>query len=181
MSLKCLKYAVLLITYTQLMIVLRWPKTEALFDVRSIDHFITGISVWALAIWWINKIFKKYKLKSELEWMNEWFPVYKFILASFVVLFLAYAWETLEHYLEVGIAGERLKYWFQWVEYWPNRLIFDPLLVYLWFVVASKYPKVVLPARIFTTTWLLLHLLVFPNSMYLQYLIWWHKAYWFSF
>ena len=53
-------------------IILRWPKTQALFDVRSIDHFIAWIWVGALAIWLINKIFQKYKLKSEIEWMNEW-------------------------------------------------------------------------------------------------------------
>ena len=61
-------------------IILRWPKTQALFDVRSIDHFIAGIWVWALAIWLINKTFEKYKLISEIErkkermneWMNEW-------------------------------------------------------------------------------------------------------------
>ena len=163
-------------------IILRWPKTQALFDVRSIDHFIAWIWVGALAIWWINKIFQKYKLKSEIEWMKERkLPAYKFILTSFIVLFLAYAWETLEHYLEIWLGWTRLEYWFQWVEYWPNRLIFDPLLVYLWFVVASKYPKLVLPARIFTTSWLLIHLFIFPNSMYLQYLIWWHHVYWFSF
>ena len=53
-------------------IILRWPKTQALFDVRSIDHFIAGIWVWALAIWLVNKVFEKYKLKPEFEWMNEW-------------------------------------------------------------------------------------------------------------
>ena len=57
---------------------IRWPKTVSLFDVWSIDHFIAGIWVGALAVWWTNKIFEKYKLKSKLyktkrnEWMNEW-------------------------------------------------------------------------------------------------------------
>jgi len=115
------------------------------------------------------------------EWMNEKYAIYKIILASFIVLFLAYAWETLEHYLEIGLWGAWLKYWFQWVEFWANRIIFDPLLVYLWFLLGTKYPKLVLPARIFTATWLLIHLFIFPNSMYLQYLIWGHNIYWFSF
>ena len=55
------------------MIVIWWPKTLALFDVWSVDHFVAWIWIWALAIWWINIVFQKYKLKSELdEWMNEW-------------------------------------------------------------------------------------------------------------
>ena len=154
---------------------IRWPKTISLFDVWSIDHFIAWIWVGALALSWIDKIFKKYKLKSEIynEWMNE-IPSYKILLASFAVLFLAYAWETLEHYLEVWLGWARLEYWFQWVEFWPNRLIFDPLLVYLWFLLWVKYPNLVFPARIFTMSWLAIHLFVFPHSMYLQYLIWGH-------
>lgn len=26
---------------------------------------------------------------------------------------VAYLWETIEHYLEIGLGGEWLKYWFQ--------------------------------------------------------------------
>jgi len=56
-----------------------WPKTVSLFDVWSIDHFIAGIWVWALAISIVNKIIKKYKLRSDIEekdnvseWVSEW-------------------------------------------------------------------------------------------------------------
>jgi len=59
-------------------IILWWPKTVALFDVWSIDHFVAWIGIGALAIWWINKIFEKYKLKSEIE-KNEWMNEYQLI------------------------------------------------------------------------------------------------------
>ena len=30
-----------------------------------------------------------------------------------LVLLIAYIWETAEHYLETGLAGESVQYWFQ--------------------------------------------------------------------
>ena len=173
-----------------------WLKTVSLFDVWSIDHFVSGIWVWIIAISTTNMIFKNYKVEERIDEKNWWkklmkrideknwwkelmkrideknkLPYYKKIVASFIVLFLAYAWETLEHYLEVWLWWARLEYWFQWVEFWANRLIFDPLLVWLWFITVCKYPKIALPARIFNVLWLSIHLFYFPNSMYLQYII----------
>jgi len=84
------------------------------------------------------------------------------------VLFLAYLWETIEHYLEVGTAGAWLEYWFQGVEFWPNRIIADPLMLVLGYMIAKKYPQLVIPARIFSIAWLLTHLFIFPHSMYLH-------------
>ena len=84
------------------------------------------------------------------------------------VLCLGFAWETLEHYLETGLAGPAVQYWFQGVEFWPNRLIADPLMLVLGYVIAKRHPRLVLPARIASLTWLLVHIFVFPHSMVLQ-------------
>ena len=84
------------------------------------------------------------------------------------VLFLAYGWETIEHYLEVGTAGVWLENWFQGVEFWPNRIIADPLMLVLGYMIAKKYPQLVIPARVFSIAWLLTHLFIFPHSMYLH-------------
>ena len=87
------------------------------------------------------------------------------------VLFLAYAWETFEHYLEVGLAGTAVEYWFQGVEFWPNRLIFDPLMLIIGYLIAKRYPKLVWPARVLSLAWLLIHIFIFPHSMYLHELL----------
>ncbi len=84
------------------------------------------------------------------------------------VLFLAYLWETIEHYLETGVAGKAVEYWFQGVEYWPNRIIFDPLALVIGYLIAKKYPGLVIPARICSLIWLSVHIFIFPHSMYLQ-------------
>ncbi len=84
------------------------------------------------------------------------------------VLFIAYLWETIEHYLETGLAGAHVEYWFQGVEFWMNRIIADPALLVLGYFIAKRYPRMVIPARIFTAIWLFVHIFLFPNSMYLQ-------------
>lgn len=84
------------------------------------------------------------------------------------VLFLAYAWETLEHYLEEWLAGEAVQYWFQWVEFWWNRFITDPLMLVLWYYIAKKFPGFVKYARVLSVIWLVVHIFIFPHSMYLQ-------------
>ena len=58
---------------------------------------------------------------------------------------LAYLWEALEHYLEAGLAGAAVTYWFQGVEYWPNRLLSDPLMLVIGYWIAGRYPRLVIP------------------------------------
>lgn len=128
----------------------RW-KTVALFDVWSIEHFLTGVTVGAVVLYLSCK-----KPHSHL----------KFLMA---VLAVAYAWEFVEYNLEMGRSGiEAVTYWFQGVEYWPNRLGSDPALVLLGAFVALRFEKVRLPARMTSFTWMGAHVLVFPHCMYLH-------------
>ncbi len=138
-----------------------WVKTEAVMDVWTIEHILSWISVWFLIMSSNYKIFER----------KIWFDP-KIISTRYFdliwVLFLAFLWETIEHYLEVWIAWETVKFWFQWVEYWPNRIIFDPLMLIFWYFLAREYTKFVSPARFLSFIWLFVHIFIFPHSMYLH-------------
>ena len=84
------------------------------------------------------------------------------------MLFIAYFWETIEHYLETGLLGSKVMFWFQGVEAWDNRFISDPLMLLLGYWIVKRWPKLVWPARIFSIVWLFFHIFIFPHSMYLQ-------------
>jgi hypothetical protein len=144
-------------------------KTQAIFDVWTFEHFFSGVSIGAGVIIHNNKhlgelivalkdgIFRRKKI----EWLK-----YRYDL--FVLLYLAYMWETLEHYLETGLAGEHVEYWFQGVEFWPNRLIADPLMLILGYMLVKRFPRMVWPARIFSVAWLIVHIFFFSHSMVLH-------------
>lgn len=138
-----------------------WIKTQALFDVWSIEHLLSGISTGFLVM---STNFKTFEKKI-------WFDSSKITTRYFDViwvLFLAYFWETIEHYLETGLLWHTVEYWFQWVEFWWNRIVTDPLLLVVWYLLARKYRSIVKPARFLSVIWLFVHIFVFPHSMYLH-------------
>jgi hypothetical protein len=134
-------------------------KTIAAFDAWSIEHFITGISIGAIVAAQVSQ--------EATELPKKFF--YRYHL--YKILFIAFLWESIEHYLEEGLAGPQVEYWFQGVEFWANRLITDPLLVALGYFLILKYRKIALPGRVFSVIWLGLHIFVFPHSMYLHYIV----------
>ena len=136
-------------------------KTVAMMDVWTIEHVLSGLSVGHAVR---KNNFYVFKKKLGLDRDRVTTRHFDFV----GVLFLAYAWETLEHYLEVGLAGRAVAYWFQGVEFWPNRLVFDPLMLVLGYLIAKKYPRLVIPARFLSLAWLIVHIFVFPHSMYLH-------------
>jgi hypothetical protein len=85
------------------------------------------------------------------------------------VLLAAFAWETVEHYLET-VSPPAIVHWFQGVEFWGNRCIADPALVLagalLFWWRGSRAAATA--ARVFTAAWLALHICVLPDSMALQ-------------
>jgi len=138
-------------------------KTLSAFDVWSFEHFLSGISIGYLALKINQHMFKKW-FKLDIEKLGiKYFDI-------IFVLFAAYFWETIEHYLELGLAGPQVEYWFQGVEYWPNRLITDPLLLIAGYYFAIKNPKLVPAARILSLIWLLIHIIIFEHSMVLHYI-----------
>jgi len=144
-------------------------KTISIFDVWTFEHILTGISVGTGVI--ISnrkslgeifnsvkdKIFHPHKLNLIL---------YKYDIIF--LLFIAYIWETLEHYIETGLMGQWLMQWFAGVEFWPNRLISDPLMLVLGYFLAKKFPVLVWPARVLSLLWIVVHLWIFQDSMYLH-------------
>lgn len=91
---------------------------------------------------------------------------YKYELV--VVTLIAYFWESIEFYGEIGEWGVVVQRWFYGVEFWPNRVLIDPLLVIMGYILSQKYPVLIWPARIFSVTWMYFHIFVFPHSMYLH-------------
>ena len=139
-----------------------WVKTQAIFDVWSFEHILSGISIWFLVM---STNFKAFEKKI-------WFDANKITTRYFDligVLFIAFLWETIEHYLELGLLWSKVEYWFQWEEMWANRVISDPLMLVLWYFIARKWGAIVKPARFLSIIWLFVHVFVFPHSMYLHH------------
>ena len=140
-------------------------KTVAMFDVWSFEHFANGIGMAAVA----DIITGRAKKRIDIN------PTSRRIINFVLVLTLALLWECIEHYLEAGIipgqAGARITHWFQGVEHWSNRLIGDTLTVMLGWYVYNKKKVLAIPARVFSIIWMLIHVFVFPDSMYLQRLL----------
>jgi hypothetical protein len=136
-------------------------KTVAIFDVWSFEHLLTGISIGTITIF-INQAYFKNRLNiDESKFTLHYFDV-------ITVLFAAFIWETVEHYLETGLAGNRVEFWFQGVEYWANRIIADPLITLLGYCLARSKPMLVNVARVLTVIWMFVHIFIFPHSMYLH-------------
>ena len=144
-------------------------KTEAMFDLWTLEHFANGIGIAGLAALATGKILKKYEQKTEID------PSLKKNINFVVVLTLSLFWECIEHYIEAGIlpgaAGARVTFWFQGVEHWSNRLVGDTCVVMLGWYVYNRVKKLAIPAKVFSLVWLLVHIFVFPDSMYLQRLL----------
>jgi len=147
-------------------------KEHAIFDAWSIEHFLSGVSFGTAVIAhnkknlgkFLEKVVGRFFHVDKIKWVNIRYEVY-------VLLLLAYAWETLEHYLETGLAGEHVKYWFYGVEFWPNRLLSDPIMLILGYIFAKRFPYTVWPARILSLIWLFVHIVIFPHSMYIHTLL----------
>ena len=134
-------------------------KTVAFFDIWTVEHLLSGISIGSFSMY-LNK--KKIKNEFKIDSYNS------FYFDMILVLLIAYIWETAEHYLETGLAGESVQYWFQGVEFWANRFISDPLITVFGYFISKYYPTTVTPARIISLLWLLIHIFIFPHSMYLH-------------
>lgn len=146
-------------------------KTVATFDVWTIEHFLSGMSVGSAVLIYnhenICRQFSHVKGKLNTAVMR----ALKCRYDIFLVLLAAFIWETLEHYLEVGLAGQNVLYWFQGVEFWSNRMIADPLMLVLGYLLVRRYKTLVVPARILSALWLFVHIFVFPHSMYLHEIV----------
>jgi hypothetical protein len=143
--------------------ILRWVKTVAWFDVWTFEHILSWLSMWHAVRKSNHTVFKKKLWLEKSHITTRYFDIIG-------VLFVAYLRETIEHYLESWLTWESVKYWFQWVEFRWNRIIADPLMMVIWYLIAKKYPRLIMPARVLSIVRLLVHIFVFPHSMYLHHL-----------
>jgi len=127
-------------------------KTTAMFDIWSVEHWVTGMCIGAAMHLAVRR-----KM-----------PALDAVTYYALVAMVAFAWEVIEHYLETGLAGQAVAYWFQGVEHWSNRMVSDPLLVLLGACLVRRCPKLTVPARLFSLAWLGVHVFVFEHSMVLQ-------------
>lgn len=136
-------------------------KTQALFDIWSVEHVLSGISAGHAVRKTNHRMFKKKLNLDAHSVQTRYFDV-------IWVLLVAYMWETIEHYMETGMLWSWVEYWFQGIEFWGNRIIADPLMLVVGYLIAKKHPKLVIPARVLSVIWLFSHVFLFPHSMYLQ-------------
>jgi hypothetical protein len=133
-------------------------KTQAAFDVWSFEHFLNGVSIAAFAGLFIDWFFKKHGFTD----------TQKKILNVALTFALVLLWENIEHYAEAGLFGTTIAYWFQGVEHWSNRLVGDNLMVLLGWYVYMQKKSLAWSAKALSLIWLLVHVFVFPHSMYLH-------------
>ena len=146
-------------------------KTQATFDVWTIEHILSGLSIGSGVLIHNRKSLGKiFSAVSEKIMPPKKVDFLKTKYDLIFVLFLAYLWETAEHYLETGLAGGQVEYWFQGVEFWANRVVADPLMLVLGYLIVKKIPQLVWPARFLSLVWLYVHIFIFPHSMYLHYI-----------
>ncbi len=130
-------------------------KTDSFLDVWSIEHLVMGISLGSL-----------YFLAQRLGLSKLMLP--ETSNRIILILLISFIWETIEHYLETGMAGAGVETWFAGVEHWSNRLISDHLMVIIGVMIYSYFPLLLWPARIFSVLWLFVHIFIFQDSMYLH-------------
>ena len=131
-------------------------KTEAFLDVWSIEHLLSGLSVGNAVMSLHRHLYTRYFGLERSKIRTSYFDVIS-------VLFLAYLWETAEHYMETGLVGTVVADWFQGVEFWANRMIADPLASVLGYYIAQRFPPLVNVARGLSLVWLVVHIFVFPH------------------
>jgi hypothetical protein len=140
-------------------------KTEAAFDVWSLEHLLSGIATAAFADLFIKKFFHPDNLR----------PGQRLALVFILTLLAAVFWECCEHYIEAGVLpgsiGAAVTYWFQGVEHWTNRIIADNLMVLLGAFIYVRQNRLALFGKIFSFLWLGVHIFIFPHSMYLHTLM----------
>ncbi len=136
-------------------------KTTSCMDAWTFEHVLSGISIgYALKTWNLKILYGSYPIASDKRGL---------LFYNLVgILALAYFYECIEHYLEIGLGGSWIKHWLHGTEYWANRIIFDPLMLVLGYFLVEKHPSLLRPARFLALIWLLVHLFIFPHSMYLH-------------
>ncbi len=171
-------------------------KNISFFDAWSIEHIITGMSLSYFFLLFKGPFSRAMDKDNNLEFdrlkkdgayspqqTKEIYTILqtknhkvKIMHHSLIVIGIAYAWEVLELYMETaifknyGIEGyfKIAQEWFSGVELFLNRSVVDVFLVYLgWYAIRHK-PVLSIIAPPLSLFWLLIHIIVFKDSMFLH-------------
>lgn len=167
-------------------------KAAAIFDLWSIIHLLTGFVVSSFFVDQLKKIHKFNEKKIQFKAFKFRFSI---AINYLVVLLLAYLWEFVELKAEQGLFGRPIMHWFDGVEYLGNRLFFDPILVFLGYILGklffsymgsrtqanSSVDRIVYSrcpyflynsakwgSRLILLAWLYLNIFIMPHSMMFQ-------------
>ena len=131
-----------------------WPilfgyRSEAVFDLWSIQHFVSGVFVGSVLIH-----LKLFSPKQLLKFVS-------------IVFLVALLWELFELFGEIGLFGQAVSDWKLGYEHWANRFVGDILLAVVGSLIAYNYNAcwkiVLLPAVV----WLVLNVTA-SDSMAIQ-------------
>ncbi|MEA1929668.1 MAG: hypothetical protein U9M92_02180 [Patescibacteria group bacterium] len=125
-------------------------RNVAIFDLWSIQHFLSGIIIAAL----LAKFFVKSKSLAIGEYI-------------LVILIIAMSWEAMELAMEKGVVGQIVSHWKDNHEHWGNRLIGDLLMVVLGGLLGRKYSWTWKIATIPAALWLILNA-ISPTNIFIQ-------------
>ena len=131
-------------------------KSLALFDLWSVAHFLTGCGL----VYVFHAIGRVRRTSVEAKLV--------------LVLLISCTWELVEMYLELGLGGAAVAVWFDGVEHPANRILTDQMLFLAGFALTLRHRWAALPAKAASATWLFVHVVFLPHSMYLQE--WWARA-----
>jgi len=130
-------------------------KTVAMFDVWSFEHILAGVAFTGFVCLVLRLLKKSDRRFNDINTISP-------------ILMLSFFWEIIEHYMEEGLCGAKVEYWFHGVEHWSNRIIGDSIAVIIGAYLYFKWPKILWPLKALSIAWLTVHILWFPHSMYLQ-------------
>ncbi len=117
-------------------------KTISVFDIWTIQHVVSGMTVSYITIGMRNKFFHPLAL----------------------MLLFVITWEVWEHYGET-VTPPAIMAWFGGTEHWVNRMIADPMAAILGFYLIKTHPYMISYARYFSIVFIGFHLVV-GSSMY---------------
>ena len=103
-------------------------KSTSFFDIWSIIHFLSGFAIGSFLL---DTFFPQHNPKKITIYFREKSFSFNLWLDILFVLGLAFLWERFEYLAENGYWGASLQTWLNGVEFLGNRLIADPLLVFL--------------------------------------------------
>lgn len=111
-------------------------KSLAIFDLWSIQHFLSGI----IASWLIFRLVAWTSFSNQFGWL-------------FTICLVAYLWEFVEVFIEAGYFGQKAAVWKDGFEHWSNRFISDPLTAVLGAIVYINFSWTVFPAIVLNIVW----------------------------